>query len=60
MAGLVTASLSIEYFLKAFQEAIVITLRKPGKTSKQMKQAGAWKLISLLRVVGKIFEEVVQ
>ena len=47
------------HFPAAFKKATVVVLRKPGKSSAQLRQAGGWRPISLLSCVGKVVEGVV-
>ena len=47
------------HFPAAFKKAIVVILRKPGKSTAQLRQAGGWRPISLLSCVGKVLEGVV-
>jgi len=50
------ASFRLSYFPKAFKEATVIVIPKPGKTQAQLRKAGGWRPISLLSATGKILE----
>ena len=56
---LTTASLALGHYPKAFKLARVVVLRKPGKTTAQLKNAGGWRPISLLSCVGKVVEAII-
>jgi ribonuclease HI len=54
--ALVNKSLAIQYFPKAWKEATVVVLRKPGKDSYKVPKS--YRPIGLLPVIGKIFEKM--
>jgi len=58
LAKITDACLTLEHFLRRFRAALVVVLRKPGKTVEQQKEASAYRPISLLSVVGKMIEAV--
>ena len=59
LAAIASASLAIGHYPQQFRSAIVIVLRKPGKTVEQLREAGAYRPISLLSTLGKEVESVV-
>jgi hypothetical protein len=59
LASIATASLQLEYYPTRFKRAIVVVLRKPGKTVIQQQEAGGWRPISLLSTIGKVIEAAI-
>jgi hypothetical protein len=53
-ATLVTSSFNAAYFPRRFKIAKVTVLPKPNKIIAQKATPGAWRLISLLNMVGKV------
>jgi hypothetical protein len=53
---LITSSFTAAYFPRRFRIAKVTVLSKPNKTLGQKSTPGAWRLISLLNIIGKIIE----
>jgi hypothetical protein len=51
---LVTSSFNAAYFPRRFKIAKVTVLPKPNKIIAQKATPGAWRLISLLNIIGKI------
>jgi hypothetical protein len=58
LAQMTEASFRLQHFPCRFREAMVVVLRKPGKTVKEQTEAGAYRPISLLCTVGKIIDSV--
>jgi hypothetical protein len=58
LAAIATASFRLEHFPRRLRHAVVIVLRKPGKTVDEQQYAGAWRPISLLNTMGKVVEAV--
>jgi hypothetical protein len=58
LAKIVNACFTLGHFPRRFRAALVVVLRKPGKTVEQQKEAGAYRPISLLSAVGKVIETV--
>jgi hypothetical protein len=56
LAKITSACFTLEHFPRRFRAALVVVLRKPGKTVEQQKEAGAYRPISLLSSVGKVIE----
>ena len=56
---LATSSTVLGHFPTIFKKAAVVVLRKPGKSTAQLRQAGGWRPISLLSCVGKVLEGVI-
>jgi hypothetical protein len=59
LAKVASASLALEYFPEQWRKAIVVVLRKPGKTAKQLELVNGWRPVSLLCVLGKVIEAIV-
>jgi hypothetical protein len=53
------SSTVLGYFPAVFKKAIVVVLRKPGKSSTQLRQVGGWRPISLLSYMGKVLEGII-
>jgi hypothetical protein len=53
-AALVISSFNAAYFPRRFKVAKVTVLLKPNKIIAQKATPGAWRLISLLNIVGKV------
>jgi hypothetical protein len=51
---LVTSSFNAAYFPRRFKVAKITVLPKPNKTIAQKTTPGAWRLISLLNIIGKV------
>lgn len=56
LANITSVCFTLEHFSRRFPAALVVVLRKPGKTIEQQKEAGAYRPISLLSSVGKLIE----
>ena len=59
LAPLVQASFELGYYPKRFRHAIVIILRKAGKTAEDLKHPSAYRPIALLSATGKLFEVII-
>ena len=56
VAALVTSSLQLAYFPRAFRHAICTTIPKPGKSVEAQRYAKGWRPISLIVCVSKGLE----
>jgi hypothetical protein len=54
LIALITSSFNAAYFPRKFKIAKVTVLPKPNKIIPQKATPGAWRLISLLNIIGKI------
>jgi hypothetical protein len=59
LAAIAQASLTLEYFPQRFRNAGVVVLKKPGKTTEQLRAPGGWRPISLLSTLGKVIEGII-
>lgn len=58
LAYLATKSFELGHFPTRFRAALVIVLRKPGKTPTERKTPKGWRPISLLSTTGKVIEKI--
>ena len=59
LAKIANTSFRHKYFLRCFRAARIVVILKPGKTNKQRATAGAWRLVALLNIVGKVLEVII-
>ncbi|CCE30700.1 uncharacterized protein CPUR_04549 [Claviceps purpurea 20.1] len=59
LVHLLNSSCRLGYYPARFRKAKVVILRKQGKKPEEYHEAGGWRPISLLSIVGKVLEAAV-